>query len=65
MTEEKTSPTVYVVTRDKRRIEDRNYHDRSDAEIRADKLRFVLKAFDPQDVKRVSVVSTKRPNRIR
>lgn len=65
MTEKTPEPMVYVVTRDKRRIEDRNYLSKSDAEIRADKLRVVLKTFDPQNVKRVSVVSTKKPNKIR
>ena len=54
-----TKQTVYVVTRNKRRIEDRNYSNAQDAELRADKLRDVLRKYDPSDVRNVSVVSTK------
>lgn len=60
-----TKQTVYVVTRNKRRIEDRNYSNAQDAELRADKLRDVLRKYDPSDVRNVSVVSTKKPNQIR
>lgn len=65
MTEKTTAQTFYVVTRDKRRTEDKNYLSKEDAEFRAEKLRAVLRTFDPQDVKKVSVVSTKTPNKIR
>lgn len=56
---------VYVVTRNQRRTEDRNYSELQDAELRAEKLRSVLKKWDPADAKNVEVVRTKKPNRIR
>lgn len=56
---------VYVVTRNQRRIEDRDYSELHDAELRAAKLKAVLKEWDPADVKNVEVVRTKKPNRIR
>tara|TARA_A100001037_G_C14796771_1_gene477087 strand:+ start:165 stop:350 length:186 start_codon:yes stop_codon:yes gene_type:complete len=56
---------VYVVTRNNRRIEDLNYPTLSEAEIRADKLRKVLKRFDPNDIKNVSIKKTKKPHQIR
>lgn len=56
---------VYVVTRNQRRTEDRNYSELHDAELRAAKLKAVLKEWDPADVKNVEVVRTKKPNRIR
>jgi len=56
---------VYVVTRNKRRVEERNYSSPKDAEARASSLRTVLKEWDPADVKNVSVSKTKKPNQIR
>lgn len=56
---------VYVVTRNQRRTEDRNYSELQDAELRAAKLKAVLKKWDPADVKNVEVIRTKKPNRIR
>jgi hypothetical protein len=56
---------VYVVTRNQRRTEDRDYSELHDAELRAAKLKAVLKEWDPADVKNVEVVRTKKPNRIR
>lgn len=56
---------VYVVTRDKRRIEDVNYSSLSDANLRADRLRSVLKEWDPNDASKVDVRKTKKPNQIR
>ena len=56
---------VYVVTRNQRRTEDRNYSELHDAELRAAKLKAALKEWDPADVKNVEVVRTKKPNRIR
>jgi len=56
---------VYVVTRNQRRTEDRDYSKLEDAELRAAKLKAVLKKWDPADVKNVEVVRTKKPNRIR
>jgi hypothetical protein len=56
---------VYVVTRNKRRIESQNYTSLSQAEQRAASLRTALKQFDPKDVKKVDVVKTKKPKQIR
>ena len=56
---------VYVVTRNNRRVEDRNYSSPKDAEARASRLRTVLKEWDPVDAKKVSVSKTKKPNQIR
>ncbi|NCF42707.1 MAG: hypothetical protein GWP32_07460 [Bacteroidetes bacterium] len=56
---------VYVVTRNSRRIEDRNYTDKSAAEKRASQLVRVLKKYRDPDVKRVKVVHTESPSRIR
>lgn len=65
MTDKQSSPTFYVVTRDKRRVEDKNYQVLSDAEIRAEKLRNVLREWDPSQVNKVSIQKTKTPYRIR
>lgn len=65
MTDKQPSTTFYVVTRNKRRIEDANYNNLSDAEFRADKLRAVLKKCDPDQVSKVSVARTKNPRKIR
>ncbi len=56
---------VYVVTRNQRRTEETNYSQPQDAELRAAKLKCALKEWDPNDVKNVEVVRTKKPNRIR
>ena len=56
---------VYVVTRNKRRVEDVNYSSSKDADDRAARLRGVLKEWDPNDLKNVSVSKTKKPNQIR
>jgi hypothetical protein len=56
---------VYVVTRNQRRTEDRDYSELQDAELRAAKLKAVLKEWDPADARNVEVVRTKKPNRIR
>jgi uridine kinase len=62
---EKSQKKVYVVTRNSRRIEDRNYSIKEDAEERADKLVKVLKKWNDQDLKKVKVVFTDTPNKIR
>lgn len=64
MTETKQS-TVYVVTRNSRRIEDRNYASREDAEARAQKLVDMLKTWKDPDLKKVKVVETSSPSKIR
>ena len=57
--------TVYVVTRNSRRIEDRNYASREDAEARAQKLVDMLKTWKDPDLKKVKVVETSSPSKIR
>ncbi len=56
---------VYVVTRNKRRIEKDTYTSAEDANLRAEQLRYALKEWDPSDSFRVNVVKTKKPNQIR
>ena len=60
----KTSP-AYVVTRDGRRTEERNYTSAADAKMRAEALKAVLAEWDPSGVRSVSIVKTNKPNRIR
>ena len=57
--------TVYVVTRNSRRIEDRNYASREDAEARAQKLVDMLKTWKDPDQRKVKVVETSSPSKIR
>ena len=57
--------TVYVVTRNSRRIEDRNYASREDAEARAQKLVDMLKTWKDPDQRKVKVVETPSPAKIR
>tara|TARA_B100000989_G_scaffold259922_1_gene210308 strand:- start:892 stop:1086 length:195 start_codon:yes stop_codon:yes gene_type:complete len=57
--------TVYVVTRNTRRIEEQNYNTKEKAEVRAAQLVEVLKKWRDPDVKRVRVVETNTPRKIR
>ena len=57
--------TVYVVTRNTRRIEEQNYDTKEKAEVRAAQLVEVLKKWRGPDVKRVRVVETNTPRKIR
>jgi hypothetical protein len=57
--------TVYVVTRNSRRIEDKNYASREDANQRAQQLVDVLKKWKDPDASKVKVVETEKPNKIR
>ena len=57
--------TVYVVTRNSRRIEDKNYTCKEEAETRAQKLVNVLKTWRDPDQKKVRVIETDRPQKIR
>ena len=57
--------TVYVVTRNSRRIEDKNYASREDANQRAQQLVDVLKKWKDPDTSKVKVVETEKPNKIR
>ena len=61
----KQQKTVYVVTRNARRIEEQNYNTQEEAEVRAQKLIEVLKKWKDPDVKRVRVVETNTPRKIR
>jgi hypothetical protein len=62
---DKPEKTVYVVTRNSRRIEDRNYLSREDAEVRAQALVNMLKQWKDPDLKKVKVVETSKPAKIR
>ena len=64
-TPEKQEKKVYVVTRNARRIEDRNYINREDAEVRAQALVDMLKKWKDPDLKKVKVVETSKPAKIR
>lgn len=57
--------TVYVVTRNTRRIEEQNYDTKEKAEVRAAQLVEVLKKWRDPDVKRVKVIETNTPRKIR
>lgn len=61
----KKEKTVYVVTRNSRRTEDRNYASKEDAQARAEALVKVLKKWKDPDVKKVKVVATGNPSKIR
>ena len=61
----KKQKTVYVVTRNTRRIEEQNYDTKEKAEVRAAQLVEVLKKWRDPDVKRVRVVETNTPRKIR
>ena len=56
---------VYVVTRNFRRIEERNYTDKADADIRAENLVQVLKKWRDPDLKKVKVLETSNPYKIK
>ena len=56
---------VYVVTRDGRRIEDRNYENKEDAKARMETLVKVLKKWRDPDSKRVKVKKTDQPKKIK
>ena len=57
--------SVYVVTRDGRRIEEENYPARPQAVERANQLKAMLKDWDPAGVSRVAITKTNKPKRIR
>ena len=63
MTEE--NKKVYVVTRNSRRIEDRNYSEKCDADKRAEQLVAVLHQWKDPDQNKVKVIHTSRPQKIR
>jgi hypothetical protein len=57
--------TVYVVTRNSRRIEDRNYSTKEEANARADSLLRMLKNWNDPDQRKVKVAETSTPSKIR
>ena len=64
-TQEKQEKKVYVVTRNSRRIEDKNYATREEADVRAQALVDMLKQWKDPDLKKVEVVETSKPAKIR
>lgn len=62
---EKIQKKKYVVTRNSRRVEDKNYDLKEDAQERAAKLVAVLKQWRDPDLKKVKVIQTSSPSRIR
>jgi len=62
---EKKQKTVYVVTRNSRRIEDVNYLSREDAQARSEKLVEMLKQWKDPDLKKVKIIETSSPSKIR
>ena len=56
---------VYVVTRNSRRIEEKNYSTKEEAGIRAEKLIKVLKKYKDPDLKKVEIVKTDKPYKIK
>lgn len=64
MTESKEKK-VYVVTRNSRRTEPKNYETKAEAEDRAKKLVSVLKKWKDPDQRKIRVVATSTPARIR
>ena len=57
--------TLYVVTRNGRRIEEENYLTHEEAKGRATALRALLKRWKDPDAFAVKTVKTQKPNRIR
>ena len=64
-TSKKQEKKVYVVTRNTRRIEDKNYSTKEKAEVRAQALVDMLKKWKDPDLKKVKVVETSKPAKIR
>ncbi|NDG52657.1 MAG: hypothetical protein EBY39_06495 [Flavobacteriia bacterium] len=60
-----TKSKVYVVTRNSRRIEEKNYSSKEEADTRAQKLVDTLKKWKDPDLKKVKVVHTDKPQKIR
>lgn len=61
----KKNEKVYVVTRNSRRVEDKNYADKDEADLRAEALVQMLKRWKDPDVQKVRVVHTDAPSKIR
>ncbi len=55
---------VYVVTRNKRRVEPESYKTIEEAQVRVESLINTLKKWNDPDVNKVSFVKTKHPHTI-
>lgn len=60
----KGKSSFFVVTRDGRRIEEKNYETKAEAEYRADVLYGVLKEWDRKGLGNIGIVQTSTPYRI-
>jgi hypothetical protein len=56
---------VYVVTRNQRRIEERNYETMKEAKERLNALAKMLRTFRDSDLRKISIAHTDEPNKIR
>jgi hypothetical protein len=56
---------VFVVTRNGRRIEERNYTTRREAKDRLDALAKMLRTFCDSDLRKIGVCETSEPYKIR
>ncbi len=61
----KDANPYYVVTREGRRVEDKNYQTQSEAELRAEKLIAMVQQYSPHERDSVSIVYTSEPYKIR
>jgi hypothetical protein len=57
--------TFYVVTRNGRRIESKNYLDFDQAKSRAEKLISMVQSWDANSINKVTIVKTSKPFNIR
>ncbi len=60
----KSTEAFYVVTRNGRRVEDRDYSLQKDAEYRASKLHEMVKKYDPNTPNKIEIVYTSLPRKI-
>ena len=56
---------VYVVTRDGRRVEEKNYTTRKEAKDRFDALAKMLRIFRDPDLRKIGISETLEPHKIR
>lgn len=56
---------VYVVTRNSRRIEEKNYQTKEEASFRSKQLVKVLKKWKDPDSTKVSIIKTDKPYKIK
>ena len=57
--------TVYVVTRDGRRIEEENYNTREGAKLRSSALALMLRKWRDPDLRKIHIIETPEPRKIR